>query len=273
MRIGLLVALVTAIPGRVTPRVCPGEGPCLPSKGLLVQCKEQFFSCVQEVDRIIEQYSSYYEVDSKKRAIVLTKSLSTKDRAIIARANTRLTKLVDSLSKCSPGDYDYMEVKEKYLPLAKELSHQLHTFVMQPLGISTLTAFDHALRILAPPLLVVGAILLVVTLKKLKLLPSWMCARTKTLFVIGAIVAASGILYNYKDQIFSSKKNLELFSVATKQGGLAMGADFAALVHRSETEGENVSELSELAVEVTNAVSRASKPAVPRGRFSRPFGD
>ena len=133
------------------------------NRGFVAKHKKRFFMCTRYVDELLERYSSYYTVNEQKRSVKIKKELTSRDKTVLLEASKELDTIVELFSSCSPGDHDYLQVKEEYLPLAKEYSHRLHTYVMQPLRISNLDMYDHFRKILTPPVTVlvgVGVILL-----------------------------------------------------------------------------------------------------------------
>ena len=167
-------------------------------KGFIFQHQKEYFRCIRTIDALLEKYRNYYTVDEKKRKIIITRELSHKNRDEIIQANRELTTLIKLFSKVSPCDYDYLEVKNVLLSLLQGMSHNVHTRILQPLGINALGVYDHVRKLLIPPALVLVGICLIVFLQKHEAFPQ--CS-VKILVMCGAALAAAGIAYNYRDKI------------------------------------------------------------------------
>jgi hypothetical protein len=203
--------------------------------GFIKRHEERFFVCTRRVDVLLMKYRSYYKVDEQNRQIILKKSLKPREKKQLLHASKELDEVIECFSSCSPGDYDYMEVKEKYLPVLREMSHRFHTFVLQPLNISRLDRYDHVRKILVPSVIVAGAIGVLLLLKKIGLLPRFLCFSTKKLLIAGAIVAFFLILRNYRNQ-FTTMYDPAIFKQGSENKHITTsahsGTDFGALAHQ-----------------------------------------
>ena len=177
--------------------------------GFISENEDRYFKCIRLVDRLINKYggTGYYKVDEQKRQIVITKPLSPREKKELVQANKELTDVMALYSKCSPGDYAYLKVKDVLYPLLREMSHRLHTNVLQPLGIDMLDMYDHARKILTPIILVIVVACVIKILQKKECFPK--CS-SKKLILYSAIVAVVGILYNYRHEIAERGKEIEL---------------------------------------------------------------
>ncbi len=193
--------------------------------GFVGQHEARYFTCIREIDALINKYQTYYTVDEKKRSIVVCNKLSSSEKIILINSSKELDSVIYLFSSCSPGDLDYLPVKETYYPLLREMRHKFHTHVLQPLAISTLDRYDHLRKIVTPTLLVFAGMGIIIVLQKMGLFPR--CSM-KTLITYGAIIAAAGIVYNYRRELASWFNDIELLQLLDKEKN-NQGIDFAIL--------------------------------------------
>ena len=209
-------------------------------QGFIAEHRDSYFSCIRTVDALLEKYKSYYSVDAEERKIVLKQELTPHDKKMIIGAYKGLQENLELFGSCSPGDYDYIEVKNVYYPLLREVGHAFHTYVMQPLGIRTLDAYDHTRKILVPVFAVSCGVIIILLLQKVGLFPQ--CS-ARTLVICALLIASAGVVYNYWSEIASWKKD--------------KGIDFATLA-RSQQESREESLLERVASDVKGVLKDTS---------------
>jgi len=174
---------------------------------------KHFFAVVGWADEIIDRCSTYYTVDESARTIKLVQQLGEDERQKIIAINRELAETIATLRRYAPEDDRYHEVQEIYLPLANEISHQLRTFVMQPLGVEDLDMADHVFRIGVPSVLVAGGVGILYAMRGCGLIPEQKFS-SRIVWSAGGVMAALAILRNYWKSDQDHK-----------------GTDFAALGH------------------------------------------
>ncbi len=209
-------------------------------KGFLAKQSERFFACTRHVDELMTRYTTgeYYRINREKRRVEIVKQLTPTQATEIKRAIKELKKVINLYSTCSPGDYDYMEVKEKYLPLLREMNHQFYTFVMQPLRISHLDSHDHVRKMVAPPAMVLVGIGVILLLDRVGLLPEMFNVSTRSLIIGGVLLASAGIAYNYRSLLLSYSREIEIFKLLDNGSvaGTRSANDLGALMIKEREE-------------------------------------
>ena len=224
--------------------------------GFIKTYETEYFSTLLLIDGMLKEYVDRYRLNVEKRSVRIEKRVTKLERVAIIKAAKEVDNVIATFSGCSQGDCDYMEVKDKYLPLAKKMRHDLLVHVLQPLGIERYTPYDHVRKVATPVVTVAIAVALILLLDSLGYLPTWIAANKCTLYSVALAVAGAGIAFNYKKKLLPCGTGLAIFDTLPKNG-IARGTDFGALVNnKAANEAKQLSdqqakELKEVAEQVT----------------------